>query len=431
MKNIISAFNEMKAFLLLWLTQSFSALGSAMTSYALVIWSYSQEGSALVTALLMVCSYTPYVLCSIFAGALSDRWDKKKTMLACDTLSAAFTLVTLLLLRSGALCIWHLYVLNALNGLMNTVQQPASEVAVTSLLPRKYYQKVGGIRYISNSMNTILVPILTTAVMGLLGMDAVIFFDLLTFSAAFVCLLLFIRLPAQEKNNEKNETVPEAAREGLRYLRDNRGILHLILFLSSVNLVASLYNAAFPAMMLSREGAGETAMGTVNAVIGIGTLAGSLLASLLKAPKSRIRVICGTMLFSLTSENLLLAFGRTLPVWCIGGFLGWIAVPVMSTNLDAILRLNVPREIQGRVYAARNSFQFFTIPVGYFLGGFAVDNIFEPLMAVQSPDSVLIRCFGSGKGSGAAMFFAVLAVLGGIFCLSARKDRHIRSLEQS
>ncbi|MBE6760413.1 MAG: MFS transporter [Ruminococcaceae bacterium] len=430
MKKIFTAINEMKAFLLLWLTQSFSALGSAMTAYALVIWSYSQEGSALVTALLMVCSYTPYVLCSIFAGALSDRWDKKKTMLVCDTLSAAMTLVTLLLLKSGSLCIWHLYVLNALNGLMNTVQQPASEVAVSALLPRKYYQKVGGIRYISNSMNTILVPILTTAVMGLLGLDAVIFFDLITFAAAFVCLLLFIRLPAEEKPEDKKESVLHSAREGLRYLRDNRGVFHLILFLASVNLVASLYNAAFPAMMLSREGAGETAMGTVNAVIGIGTLAGSLLASLLKAPKNRVKVICGTMFFSLTTENLLLAFGRTLPVWCLGGFLGWILVPVMSTNLDAILRLNVPKEIQGRVYSARNTFQFFTIPLGYFLGGFAVDSIYEPLMSVQSPDSLLTKCFGSGKGSGAAMFLATLALLGAVFSLTARHDRHIRALEQ-
>ena len=55
---------EMKTFLLLWLTQSFSGLGSAMTGYALVIWSYTQEGSALMTAFLMVSSYAPYVLLS-------------------------------------------------------------------------------------------------------------------------------------------------------------------------------------------------------------------------------------------------------------------------------------------------------------------------------------------------------------------------------
>lgn len=428
--NFLNSLYEMRAFLVLWLTQSFSALGSSMTSYALVIWSYSQQGSALVTALLMVCSYAPYVLCSIFAGALSDRWDKKCTMLVCDTLAAASTLVLLALLFTDSLRIWHIYLLNALGGLMNTVQQPASEVAVTALLPRKYYQKVGGLRYLSNSMNTILTPIIATAFIGLLGLRAVILFDLLSFCAAFIVLLFFIKLPKTEQPQEKKESALHSAKEGLGYLRNNPGIFRLILFLASVNLVASLYNAAFPAMMLSRQGAGEAAMGTVNAVVGIGTLAGSLIATALKPPKSRVRVIFNTMLFSLTIENALLAFGRTTWIWCVGSFLGWIVVPIMSANLDAIMRLRVPESIQGRVYAARNTFQFFTIPLGYFLGGFAVDRIFEPLMASQSSGSLLTHCFGEGKGSGAAMFFALLALLGAAVCLIARGDRHIWQLEK-
>lgn len=79
-------FLEMKTYLLLWITQAFSGLGSAMTSYALVIWSYTQGGYALITALLMVCTYTPYVIFSVFAGALSDRWNKKWTLLGSDSI---------------------------------------------------------------------------------------------------------------------------------------------------------------------------------------------------------------------------------------------------------------------------------------------------------------------------------------------------------
>ena len=66
-------WKELRDFLLLWLTQSLSGLGSAMTSYALIVWSYQQEGSALSTALLSICSYAPYVVMSIFAGARSRR----------------------------------------------------------------------------------------------------------------------------------------------------------------------------------------------------------------------------------------------------------------------------------------------------------------------------------------------------------------------
>ena len=138
--------DSLRPYLTLWLTQSLSTLGSSMTSFALVLWSYQAQGSALTTALLSVCSYAPYVLVSIFAGALSDRWDKKATMLASDAFAALCTLSVLLLSSAGRLAIWHLYVLNALTGLMNSVQQPASDVAVTLLTPKRHYQRVSGLR---------------------------------------------------------------------------------------------------------------------------------------------------------------------------------------------------------------------------------------------------------------------------------------------
>lgn len=72
MRSFKVLIRELRGFLILWLTQSFSALGSAMTNFALIVWSYQAQGSALTTALLSVCSYAPYVVMSIFAGALSD-----------------------------------------------------------------------------------------------------------------------------------------------------------------------------------------------------------------------------------------------------------------------------------------------------------------------------------------------------------------------
>lgn len=133
MKNKLFDLRGLKYFLILWSTQAFSALGSAMTGFALVIWSYQQEGSALTTAGLTVASYAPYVLLSIFAGSLVDRWDKRKTLVVCDLFAALSTAAVLVLLKTGRLEVWHLYGVNALNGLMNTIQQPASELAVTLL----------------------------------------------------------------------------------------------------------------------------------------------------------------------------------------------------------------------------------------------------------------------------------------------------------
>lgn len=412
---------QLRSFIILWLTQSLSALGSSMTGFALIIVLYKSSGSALTTALLSVCSYAPYVLMSIFAGALSDRWDKKATMLVCDTFAAVCTVITLILLKAGSLEPWHLYVLNALNGLMNTVQQPASEVAATLLTPEKYYQKTSGMRSFSNSLVTILTPAIAAAVMSFWGVEAVIAIDLATFAAAFFALLLFIRIPEVPRKEDGGESVLAAAKSGLVWLKNNRTVLLLILFLAAINLIASIYDAALPAMLLSRSNGGETVLGAVNACVGFASLAGSVIVTFLPEPKSRLRVICNTLLISMSTENFLLAFGRTPLVWCIGAVLGWLGIPIMNANMDVIFRSGIPPEMQGRVYSARNTLQFFTIPAGFFLGGLLVDKVFEPLIADLPTDSLIVNVFGSEKGSGAASLFFVIGIAGVFVCLIFRR----------
>ena len=269
-------WKELRDFLLLWLTQSLSGLGSAMTSYALIVWSYQQEGSALSTALLSICSYAPYVVMSIFAGALSDRWNKKRTLLWCDSFAAATTVAVLLMLRLGTLRLEYLYLINALNGLMNTIQQPAADVVNTLLTPKKHYQRVSGLRSLSSSAQSLLTPVLATALLAFAGLEAVLVVDLATFVLAFATLLGCIRIPPMPNEGARLEKVLLAARQGLRYLKGNPGILHLMLFLAAINLTASMYEAALPALLLNRGG--EVALGMVSTVCGLAMLAGSLLA---------------------------------------------------------------------------------------------------------------------------------------------------------
>lgn len=79
---------------------------------------------------------------------------------------------------------------------------------------------------------------------------------------------------------------------------------------------------------------------------------------------------------------------------------------------------------------AHNSLQFFTIPLGYLLGGALVDTVFEPFMAVlQTPESLFCCLFGTGKGSGAAFLFLVLGFLGVAVFLCFRRSKLIRGLE--
>lgn len=395
MNNLKQTIKELHVFLVLWSTQACSQLGSSMTSFALVIWSLQQSGSAMVSAMLSICSYTPYVLFGLFAGSLCDRWDKRKTMLICDSLAAATTLGIGFLMLQGTLEIWHLYILNAVNGFMNTL----------------------------------LVPIFATSLYALFGMQTILLLDLISFGVAFIALAFFIKLPAAKAQSMKKEPLLSGVKSGLRWLRANRGVLDLILYLAAINLVASAYDAALPYMLLMREGGSEAVLGLVNTCMGLANLSGSLLLMLRPTKHHRVRTIHNALLISMGTESFLLALGRGPSLWCLGAILGWLFIPVMNTNMDVLLREHIPLAMQGRVYAARNSLQFFTIPAGYCLGGVLVDYILEPFMASREASPLLVHAVGQGAGSGAALLFLLLGFTGVAICLLFRRDTNIWALE--
>lgn len=411
--------HPLKNFLILWSTQSVSQLGSSITAFALTLWLYETTGSSLSTAALTICSYAPYVLMSIFAGALTDRFDKKKTMLVCDLFAVLCTIVVFGLFHTNQLMIWHLYALNIISGLMNTVQQPASEVAMTLIIPEEYYQKTSGLRSLSRSLISILNPLIATALYSFAGLNGVVAADVGSFIIAFTALQFFIQIP--ESKNARKESIFLLTKEGLGFLKNNPMIMTLLLFLSGINLISSAFDATVPGYVLPNPKGGQTILGIVTSCSGAAMMIGSLIVSVLPKPKDRVKIVYLTMLFSMGTENFILAFSREPILWCIGQIIGWLFVPVMSTNLEVILRGSIPVELQGRVYACRNTVQFFTIPIGLFLGGFMVDNICEPFMVKCGDLSILKMLFGTGKGSGAALMMFILGVSGSLICIIVGK----------
>ena len=191
----------------------------------------------------------------------------------------------------------------------------------------------------------------------------------------------------------------------------------LLMQLISVILICDPRESLMPFMMnslkvLERR---KQPLGKTSAWCGIAMVIGSLLATMMRKPKDRVRVIYLSMCFSLGTENFLLAFSRSPILWCVGQFLGWILVPVMSANQNVIMRNTIPVRLQGRVYACRNTLQFFTIPIGLLFGGIMVDDVCEPIMSHSG--NVLQFLFGTGKGSGAALMLFILGVIGTVMCL--------------
>lgn len=114
--------NGFKKFIVLWLSQGISQLGSSMTAFALVLFAFEKSGSALLVSLLSFCNYVPYIIFSMFAGTFVDRHGKKQVMLASDTIAALGTLAVLLFFKAGQLSLFHIYTVNAVVGITTAFQ---------------------------------------------------------------------------------------------------------------------------------------------------------------------------------------------------------------------------------------------------------------------------------------------------------------------
>jgi MFS family permease len=429
---LLNKIFKLRNFLILWGSQSISSLGSAMTSYALILWAYKQQGTASSIASLAVCSYLPYILFCFAAGTLSDRWSKKKIMLVCNFIDALGTLTVLFLFSTAKLCMWHLYVVNIVLSFTNSFKNPATYVTETLIIPKEHFVRASGLQALSNSLVTILTPAITTALLAFIGFKTVFIIDLFTFAIALTALMFFIKVPdVSINNNEKKEPFLKSCLVGLKFLRKHKSIWKIIMFFSFINLLSFMTGyGILPAMILARTGNNQIALGMVSSAVGIGTLVGSILVTTFKPAKSRTKVIFLSCAVSFLLCDVVWSIGRNTTIWVIAAFAGNLPIPLLTANLTTIMRTKVPIEMQGRVFSARDTFQYITIPIGLLLGGFLADHIFEPLMQNASPSQHILSIFvGTGKGSGMAVIFLITGITGFLSSLLSLKNPDYKNLD--
>lgn len=430
----ITIFSGLRDFFVLWSSQLVSSLGTAMTEFALVIWVYDQNGSAFSITLMTICSFLPTILFRFLAGTFVDRWDKKKIMLFSDLVAACGTITILTLYSLSCLQIWHLYIIHFLLSTMNSFQIPASGVATSLLVPKEQYTRVGGLQSFASSAVTILAPALGSMLFAFGGLTIVLTIDLVSFAVALFTLLFFIKIPETERSTDRiQESFWKSCVSGIGFLRENPALFRIILFFAAVNFLAKLGgDGMMSAFVLGKTGGDQTALGLVNASSSLGVMMGSLFVTCMKPPVRKTDVIFISCAITFLVGNTLLSLSDSFLFWMVTSFLSYIPVSILGANLSAVMRTHVPIEIQGRVFSARDTIQNGTIPVGLFLGGILADHVFEPFMAhPSSAQKLLSSVFGTGKGSGIALLFFIVGILGWILSLIALKNPLYRKLNRT
>jgi MFS transporter, DHA3 family, macrolide efflux protein len=157
---------------------------------------------------------------------------------------------------------------------------------------------------------------------------------------------------------------------------------------------------------------------------------GALVVSVWGGPRRKIHGVLLAAALSFLLGDMILAVGRTLPIWVIGGLISAIFIPVIGSSNDAIWQAKVDPALQGRVFAAKAMWGQLLAPVGYLLGGLLADRWFEPAMM---PGGALDASFGwlvgVGPGAGIALMFVLTSLLGGLMCLACYLFPSVRNVE--
>lgn len=423
---------SLKRYIIFWLSQSMSQLGSAMTGFALILWVYTKNNSALTVSLMSFCSYVPYIITSLFAGTYVDRHSKKKIMLAADSIAAVCSMAVLGMSFGGSLQIWHIYAVNCIIGFMNAFQGPASAVVIGRIVPKEKLTNISGMNSFSSNLIAVLTPVLAAFLFAIGGLVPVLAFDLSSFIVAFLVLLLVIHVPETEQESGKKASVFAGCKEGFYFLAQNRGIFMIVVTTAVLNFFSRLtYENILSPMILSRSGNSSMALGVVNAAIGIGGIAGGLIVSAGKMSKNKVKMIYVSAAVSFLCGDLLMGAGRNVIWWAVAGVAASLPIPFINAGQNVILYRKVPDEMQGRVFAVRNSIQYSTIPPGILLGGFLADYVFEPFMGRENQAASLLRLLvGEGAGSGMAVMFLCTGVCGGLFSYISYHRKEMKELKE-
>src|SRR4030095_12081351 len=129
--------NGMKGLFIIWLGQIVSGIASSIMAVALPIWIFGITGSGTAVGLLEFFFFSSYLLFTLFAGVMIDRYNRKMMMLVYDFLSLSAMAVLLVLQTAGLLDVWHLYVTAIFQGVGFAFQSPSYSAAIATMIPKK------------------------------------------------------------------------------------------------------------------------------------------------------------------------------------------------------------------------------------------------------------------------------------------------------
>ncbi len=427
----IPAPRTMKTFLIIWIGQTISLLGSGLTSFALGVWIFEKTGQATPFALTVLFGTLPRVVLAPLAGAVADRWNRRWLMILADTGDALVTLAIALLLFFNRLDIGYVYLTALFGSIFGTFQEPAWQASITMLVPKKDLSRANGLMQTGSSIEVLLSPVLAGILFAIIGLQGILVIDFVTYFAA-VGALLFVRIPQPEPTASQKAGKRASLRQdmllGWQYLWNRAGLLGLLLYFAAVNFTINLATVLTGPLVLSFST--EKSLGVVQTISGLGMFLGGLVISAWAGPKRRIYAVIG-FIAAASVGLLLVGLWPVVVVIGIGRFVMAFCLPQAAVSSQVIFQSKVAPDIQGRVFAVRGMIARSMMPLAMILAGPLADRVFEPALREGGwlANTLVGRLLGAAPGRGIGLIFILTGLLLVLISALAWVNPRIRRIE--
>ncbi len=359
---------------LLFGSQVLSVLGDRVTSVALPFAVLSIGGGIRDVAITSTAQFLPFVLLAVPAGVWADRWDRKRILVASDSVRLVTQAVAATLLLTGAAEVPHLVVLAAVFGAADAFFSPAFSGLLPTTVSPGNLQPANALRGLTFSLANVAGPVVAGVLIGFAGgPGSALVFDAATFLVS-VLLLIPLRpaVVAEVVAGEERAAPPSfgaSLREGWHEVRSRSWVLGYLGGFAAYHAVVLPAIFVVGPVLMSDHYDGARSWALVTAMFGIGNILGDVLL-LAWRPRYALRV-GALMLVGASCQAAII--GSHLPVWGIG--LLELLTGVCVTGTFTLWETSLGEHIPPRALSRVSSYDYLSstgmIPLGNVVVGLA------------------------------------------------------------
>ncbi|MFG3709003.1 amino acid adenylation domain-containing protein [Micromonospora sp. NPDC047670] len=398
---------SMRRFGLVATGQIVSGLGTALTTFAIPLWIYTETGSLARFALFAVLGLLPGLLVAPLAGALVDRSSRRRVLLLANAAAGGANAVMAGLVLADRAEVWHFYPLTAWLSVALAFQRLAFVSAVPQLVPKRYLGHANGLTQTAVGLTQFTVPLLAVALLQAVGLRGILLIDVASYLFA-MGVLAAVRFP-RTLALQRREGIGAEIVAGFRYSLRRREFRAMLAFFAALNFF--LFPVLFLLSPLVLGFADLEEVARVALAGGVGAAVGGLVMLVWGGPRRRRMraVLLGTC--GIAVAAVLTGLRPNLLLIGAGAFGMYLALGIVNGVYHTIIQTKVPARVHGRVFALNQMVAQSTLPLGWGVVAPFAARVAEPMLL---PDGALATTVGAVIGVGPGRGHGLLYVLFGV-----------------